>query len=655
METYRAEIIETQKARSDLLQQKLIINAVLGGIGLGLRGAGEDGASGLLNNHVYLILCLIPLVCVYIDLLCYHLNLRMFVIAKFLKDPRRAINKSRQGSNNKSQGSNDEDQNNYKNNLDLEDYRLYEKICSEERDAFSLESFALKASSIVLSLLLIILPFFIELDTINPLLDDICLSISGIVGIMLAMHIESLSNTKSNFLNFNEQNIGSDKNKVYWWEKFSTWVESLSNQNLVHPDSNEQNSDSDSDKEENNKLDKEYKGYLERLSKIGTQSKIAMYLQNILIFYIAIFLIVCSLYINSIIQNRSHNAIFFDISSNLHIAKFGFRIAILVMVVFCIGLLCLSITIYRGFKDLSKFTNNSSSGNRFYRFLIEKSAKIKLTDLKKEAIKDAIYSTFLISILMILCIIFLVFLDSNFEDTTKNMFYSIENYDVNSEYAKTLGNSLGLLGALFIGVSTLTSFFRNCFACYVNDIYKLKSFLPKELGKIEEEFVAIIPKKETNSNYPIEFSKVGTQNKIVPEKSKAENKQGATKQEKFKSEEQQNTSLLLIKCSDGIAIVNPDGYFVSSNDVIVEVNNTLNQDNLQTGNYWEIGFDFPIIIVTSELKEENVVFQGQEQKHRYKKYKFQNWNKITPEVADEKNGNGIEIGEETALFFVYTD
>ena len=211
MDTYRQEILETQKLKYNLLQRKLVLNAVLGGIGLGLLGvrvypvAGDQGGtSELLSHHVYLILCLIPLVCVYLDLLCHDLNLRIFVIAKFLKDPRRIIIKK---------SKNQDDINNI--NLELKDYRFYEKLCEEEEETFSLELFALRASSIAFSLLLIILPLIIEPDKQVPSQDYVCLTISGILGILLAIWVDSQAREKKRLLYFNEQSIEQEKQKEY--------------------------------------------------------------------------------------------------------------------------------------------------------------------------------------------------------------------------------------------------------------------------------------------------------------------------------------------------------------------------------------------------------------------------------------------------------
>lgn len=73
MANLRMQVVETQKARSDLMKWKLILVATLGAAGLGVR-----------NPPVYHLLCLIPLVCVYVDALCAHLSLRIKLIGQFV-------------------------------------------------------------------------------------------------------------------------------------------------------------------------------------------------------------------------------------------------------------------------------------------------------------------------------------------------------------------------------------------------------------------------------------------------------------------------------------------------------------------------------------------------------------------------------------------
>ena len=78
MSNLRQQVIESQKSRSDFLKWKLILIAALGSAGLGLGGDNYF-------NKTYMILCLIPLVCVYVDALCIHLNLRIKIIGTFFR------------------------------------------------------------------------------------------------------------------------------------------------------------------------------------------------------------------------------------------------------------------------------------------------------------------------------------------------------------------------------------------------------------------------------------------------------------------------------------------------------------------------------------------------------------------------------------------
>ncbi len=80
LESLRAEILESEKARIGLLQYKLIAVASLAAIGLGFSNYKNDTTP---IDADYL-LCIIPFVCAYVDLLCYHNTIRILVIACFL-------------------------------------------------------------------------------------------------------------------------------------------------------------------------------------------------------------------------------------------------------------------------------------------------------------------------------------------------------------------------------------------------------------------------------------------------------------------------------------------------------------------------------------------------------------------------------------------
>jgi hypothetical protein len=77
----RTEIVESQKARIDLLKYKLLAVAALGAFAL---GAGHGDGSSMSSMYIYSF-CFIPFVCVYIDLLCFHVSLRILVIGTYLQ------------------------------------------------------------------------------------------------------------------------------------------------------------------------------------------------------------------------------------------------------------------------------------------------------------------------------------------------------------------------------------------------------------------------------------------------------------------------------------------------------------------------------------------------------------------------------------------
>jgi hypothetical protein len=74
----RAEIVDAEKARVDFQKWKLVLVAGLGAAGLGL------GAPPGTTSHPQL-LCVIPLVCGYVDLLCKHITLRIMVIGTYVR------------------------------------------------------------------------------------------------------------------------------------------------------------------------------------------------------------------------------------------------------------------------------------------------------------------------------------------------------------------------------------------------------------------------------------------------------------------------------------------------------------------------------------------------------------------------------------------
>lgn len=192
MESFRNEIITTQQVRADLFKWKLIISAALASVGLGINISKPEISS----NHLYL--CLIPLVCTYVDVFCYHLDLRALVISKFF------------------QSIDIEENYESENDIDIQLFeidflRSYECFCEETRSILELDAFVSKDTSILLSSLLIILAiiFYVYAPVeLNEQWCDVILILFSLAGIFLACfskyrYSKKLDNLKK--INFQEK------------------------------------------------------------------------------------------------------------------------------------------------------------------------------------------------------------------------------------------------------------------------------------------------------------------------------------------------------------------------------------------------------------------------------------------------------------------
>ena len=122
IEKLRDEIIESQKARTELMKWKLILVAALGGASLGIRLK-----STMDRNPPYGLLGLVPLVCLYVDAVCIHVELRIMAIGRFIRTG--------------GLGSVAADS--------IE--RRYEEYCAKNRPTFSLEGVALALTTLTVS------------------------------------------------------------------------------------------------------------------------------------------------------------------------------------------------------------------------------------------------------------------------------------------------------------------------------------------------------------------------------------------------------------------------------------------------------------------------------------------------------------------------
>jgi hypothetical protein len=76
----RQEIIEAQRSGSDFLKWKLIAVATVASVGVGLWVP----TKGQPVADARLILCLIPIICAYVDMVSLDLSVRTLVVAKYL-------------------------------------------------------------------------------------------------------------------------------------------------------------------------------------------------------------------------------------------------------------------------------------------------------------------------------------------------------------------------------------------------------------------------------------------------------------------------------------------------------------------------------------------------------------------------------------------
>jgi hypothetical protein len=160
-QSLRTEIVESQKARIDLLKYKLLAIAVLGAIGLGFHRY-ESGNFQIEPDYV---LSIIPFVCIYVDLLCWHITLRIIVIGRFLdyyNDP-------------------------YENYLNLLGRDIPQKGI---RYFYELEDVALHGSSIFISFLIGIYSIFYLYSTTPNYIKGGVFLVIGLLGTLLSFSLK---------------------------------------------------------------------------------------------------------------------------------------------------------------------------------------------------------------------------------------------------------------------------------------------------------------------------------------------------------------------------------------------------------------------------------------------------------------------------------
>jgi hypothetical protein len=178
LEAFRNEIVEAEKSRIDLLKSKLLLIAGLGAVGLGLPTPMKIENPILSTN---LLLCMIPLVCIYVDSLCHHLQIRILVISGFFQN---------------CECKNDDNEIAY--------YQAYEKFCNEVRPVFYLEDWAQQGSTIVLSLIILVTGLTLGKELKG---NSGAFFVSGILGIALTIALEILQRRKIKSVHRKSKNL----------------------------------------------------------------------------------------------------------------------------------------------------------------------------------------------------------------------------------------------------------------------------------------------------------------------------------------------------------------------------------------------------------------------------------------------------------------
>ena len=186
---FKKEIVVAEQGRTDLLKWKLILVAVLGSIGLGIDYSVPSNPDKIFGP--YLVLCLIPLVCVYVDLLCKHLKLRILVISQFFQSERQNLNEE------------------YQRELDSlvgdKIFVEYEKYCEINRGVFAFEDWVQQGSTYFLSILILVFPFLLRNTSSIELswLDVVLFVSAGLSGIIFTKTIDHVFRRKVKSLKLN--------------------------------------------------------------------------------------------------------------------------------------------------------------------------------------------------------------------------------------------------------------------------------------------------------------------------------------------------------------------------------------------------------------------------------------------------------------------
>jgi hypothetical protein len=168
LEAFRNEIIEAEKGRMDLLKWKVLLIAGIGAVGLGFSSS-EKEVIPVISRH--LLLCIIPLVCVYVDSLCQHLQIRILVISEFFQHY--------------------QDQSKDK---EMMSFQEYEEFCNKVRPVFYLEDWTQQWATFACSFIILLVS--LKLLWTGAWIESIAFFVSGALGIGLTIRLNLLQERK---------------------------------------------------------------------------------------------------------------------------------------------------------------------------------------------------------------------------------------------------------------------------------------------------------------------------------------------------------------------------------------------------------------------------------------------------------------------------
>jgi hypothetical protein len=168
LEAFRNEIIEAEKGRMDLLKWKVLLIAGIGAVGLGFSSS-EKEVIPVISRH--LLICIIPLVCVYVDSLCQHLQIRILVISEFFQHY--------------------QDQSKDK---EMMSFQEYEEFCNKVRPVFYLEDWTQQWATFACSFITLLVS--LKLLWTGAWMEAIAFFVSGVVGIGLTIRLNLLQKQK---------------------------------------------------------------------------------------------------------------------------------------------------------------------------------------------------------------------------------------------------------------------------------------------------------------------------------------------------------------------------------------------------------------------------------------------------------------------------